>query len=69
MEPVTGEDLERVLRPVWREGDRLLVSSTSISGVLRIRFRVMLAGVALGEGSICFIYVMVGSKVVTGEER
>ena len=29
----------------------------------------MLAGVALGEGSICFIYVMVGSKVVTGEER
>ncbi len=25
LEPVTGEDLERVLRPVWKEGDRLLV--------------------------------------------
>ena len=25
LEPVTGDDLERVLRPVWQEGDRLLV--------------------------------------------
>jgi arylformamidase len=25
LEPVTGADLERVLRPVWQEGDRLLV--------------------------------------------
>jgi arylformamidase len=25
LEPVTGEDLEKVLRPVWEEGNRLLV--------------------------------------------
>lgn len=25
LDPVTGEDLEKVLRPVWRKGDRLLV--------------------------------------------
>jgi arylformamidase len=25
MEPVTGEDLEKALRPVWRPGDRLLI--------------------------------------------
>jgi uncharacterized membrane protein YdjX (TVP38/TMEM64 family) len=35
-----------------------------LSGVLRIRFWVMLAGVALGEGLICAIYIVIGSRVI-----
>ena len=38
-----------------------------LSGVLRIRFWVMLAGVALGEGLICAIYIMIGSRVIASE--
>lgn len=38
-----------------------------LSGVLRIRFWVMLGGVALGEGLICALYIMIGAKVIAGE--
>ena len=37
-----------------------------LSGVLRIRFWVMLAGVLLGEGLICAIYIWIGNTVIEG---